>query len=183
MKDLNGGFQKKRLQRRSTSTAVDVLDREAHYMDGTSNVQDQRHRRNSPGSLRPLESRGQERQFVAFALKRDQTIIALRKHPQEEILENSVSQAARSILAPQNKLVALHIQDTVRKTKQDFSELKRMVARYLEQEQRETHFSSRDRLNEKPNLVVPVVEVQGEGTGKGGEDDCNQWVSNGQCSR
>ena len=92
----------------------------------------------------------------------DETIIAMLKQLHGELLDNlNFLQLEESDLL--KHLVALHIQDTVRKSEpKSFTELKRMVSRHLEHKILENHFCIRDRLGEKPYTVVPAVKENGQ---------------------
>ena len=75
---------------------------------------------------------------------------------------------------PLKELVALYIQDTVRKfIPKSYAKLKIMVTRHLQPKGREKDFSTRDRLGETPDTVV--VAVQGEGR----EKEKGRWQSMG----
>ena len=79
-----------------------------------------------------------------FVRKWDETIIAMQKQPDEELLENVYfRQLEKSDQFKQ--LVALYIQDTVRKSEpKSNTKLKRMVTRHLEPKIRGKPFSARD---------------------------------------
>ena len=97
----------------------------------------------------------------SFDIKCDATIIATRND--EEILENVYFRHLE--IAEQLKHeVALFIQDTLQKAEpRGCSKMQRLVTRYVEQKTREKYFSSRDRLNQKTNPVVPAFKDKGAG--------------------
>ena len=114
-----------------------------------------------------------------FDTKCHETVIAMQKQPCEELLDNvyftQLEQSDQLKL-----LVTMYILDMVQKPEpKSYTKLKRMVTRYPEQNIRALHFSTRDRLGDKPSLVVSQSLRKGNGKQKG---SCNQWVSKGQCS-
>ena len=115
----------------------------------------------------------------SFNTRWNETIIAMKKQTYEEILETILFRQLQ--LSDQQKpLLSLYNQDTVQKGEsRDYARLKKMAVRYLEQKDREKHFSSRERQLE--NLKKPAsgaTAAKGKSKGKG-KRNCGalEWIS------
>ena len=97
----------------------------------------------------------------------DETITATRKQPDDEVLGN-LHVRQRDKAEQLNQRLALQIPGTARKgERRSHTKVKRVVNRYLEQQTREKHFSSRDRSGEK----AASVEEKGKGKEKEKEEE------------
>ena len=101
----------------------------------------------------------------SYDTKWDETTIAMQTQSDEEPLQNLYFRQLENSDQLRQR-VALNIQDTVRTSEpKSYTKLRKRT--------RQTYFSSRDRLGDKPYPVVPDKE----------QGDCNAWVSKGHCSR
>ena len=156
---FHGDFRKLVYTEKQSTHAVKAVDWETHRMnDARASLRSvmQTVKFWILSDFLKVELRGDSVQTIDT--KWDETIIAMQKHPDEELLENlRFGQLGKS--DPVIQLVALYFQDTVQKSEpKRYTKLNRMVTRHSEQQIRNTQFSSRDRLGEKTNPVVPVVK-------------------------